>query len=105
MTVRFLRLAPLALLAACSPAQLQTASTDAAKVQTALNQGCATYAQTAAIVNATPVGITPQAQTIEGFASGACVGAQATDILVQKALSDPTTQAWLANLSTELKAL
>lgn len=93
------------LLTACSASQLQTATQDTAKVQAALNQGCAVYAQTAAIVNATPAGLTPQAQTIEAFGSGACVGGIATTALLDKALTDPATQAWLENLSVQLKAV
>lgn len=89
----------------CTQPQIQQASQDAATVQAALNQGCAAYAAVVTDVNAFGVGATPQGSVIEGFGAGACIGGQATAALVQKALSDPTTQTWLANLASQLKAI
>lgn len=87
----------------CTQQQVAIATKDVATVQAELNKGCAVYASTVATVNALGVGLVPQAQVIEGFGSGACLGATATADLVSKALSDPNTVAWLNNLSVMLK--
>jgi len=92
------------ILCSCTPAQIQTAIADQAKIQADLNAGCADYQATVGTL-APLVAVSPQAQVIMGFGSGACVGTTATAALVTRALNDPGTQAWLIGLSTDLKGL
>lgn len=92
-------------LGACSNAQISAVETGVTNVQTALNSACADVASAEAVVNATPLGAMPQAQVIEGYASGACVAGVATADIVAKEVSDPTTLAWIENLAAQLKAL
>jgi hypothetical protein len=73
-------------LCACSAAQVSTAQTDVASVTAALNSACA------------DVTSVPVLASVQVYVTAACVGGEATAAIVSKALSDPTTVAWVESL-------
>ena len=94
-----------AALVSCSQAQMDTAVATQATIQAGLDTACASVAAAEAVANAAGVSMIPQAQTIEGFIGGSCIAGRATAALITKGLTDPATQAWTANLGTDLRML
>lgn len=91
-------------LAACSFATQQKVeklvSTAADKIETA----CADASRTVTALEATPLGAVPQINGVFPYVTAACGSAGAVAAMTEKAVNDPATVAWVANLNTMLQA-
>ena len=100
--MRKLLLAVCFALGACNAAQVGTVQTDVAQVSAAVAQAC--NAVNAAAAVAAPFGAIPQVGAILTFATASCMGANAVNGMVAKAVNDPNTIAWLQRLAGDIKA-
>jgi hypothetical protein len=93
-----------AMLVGCSSAQVSTGATDVGTVATAVQTACTTVNTTATAIGASPLALIPQVAGVIPYVTAACGTAEAVAAMVSKAVSDPTTVAWITNLNTELQA-
>jgi hypothetical protein len=104
MTVRRIAvsLALAGLIAGCTAQQIATTQADGARIANAVNEACGMANTEAAI--ASPFAAVPQIAGILVFEQAGCDTAQAVSALIGKALKDPSTVAWVLDLSAKLRA-
>jgi len=95
----------LAMLTACSTAQVQTGTTDVATVASDVQTACTAVNATAAAVQASPLAMVPQVASVLPYVTGSCGTAAAVAAMVSKAVTDPTTVAWINGLNADLVAV
>ena len=92
-----------AALVACSPTQITTAETDVGKIATDVQTACTTVTATANAISDSPLALIPEVNGVLPYVSGACGTAGAVAGMVEKAVADPTTVAWINGLNTMLQ--
>lgn len=92
------------LLTACSAQQIQTAATDISTIATSVQTACTAVNTTASGIQASPLALIPEVSGVIPYVTAACGTADAVASMVQKAVDDPNTIAWIENLNADLIA-